>query len=258
MYDKSSLRRQDFWTALLLIAVDLLMLYKTSEIPFFQAGAAGMSSGDWYNSAALVPYCVFILILVLCIALLITAIRQGGAPRMQVFGAVWGWATSQAGARAEAAAVMMLAYIFCLVPRVDFTLSSGLVLLALIYGFHETRARATLISLIAVLVAAFYALVRHYPQSQWSAPHDDDWVTLATFVVLTVVMFVEVKITSGTLDRYLKIAPLLALIAPLLLIVAMAFGFRQNVPNRTGLVFQQIEYQYFVNLKPWLNGSKKD
>ena len=44
--------------------------------------------------------------------------------------------------------------------------------------------------------------------------------------------------------------PVIAVVAPLILILAMAYGFRQNVPNRGGLIFKQIEYQYFVNIKP--------
>ena len=42
----------------------------------------------------------------------------------------------------------------------------------------------------------------------------------------------------------------MAVLVPLMLVLAMAFGFRQNVPNRSGLLFSQIEYHYYVTLKP--------
>ncbi len=46
------------------------------------------------------------------------------------------------------------------------------------------------------------------------------------------------------------VIPAIAILAPLILVCAMAFGFRQNVPNRGGLIFKQIEYHYYVTLRP--------
>ncbi|MFC5585016.1 hypothetical protein ACFPOD_07835 [Nitratireductor kimnyeongensis] len=256
MQDKTRLRQQDFWTALVLIAVSLFFLYKTSEIPFFRANAAGVESGQWYNSAALVPYGIFAAILVLGFFLLVTALRQGGAPGVDQLSVAVNWMRTPSAARMGAVALILLAYIFSLVPRVDFIICSALVLLALTYGFHVRRPRATLIALVAVLIPAAYALVMHFPQSAWNAPHDDDWLTLACFAALSVFMFVETRLAGEKPDGFLRSAPLVALIVPAFLIVSMAFGFRQNVPNRTGLFFKQIEYQYYVNVRPWLAGKK--
>ena len=243
-------RQQDFWTALVVIATSIFFLYKTSEIPFFKADAAGVDAGQWYNSAALVPYGIFASILVLGLALMVTAIRQGGSPSRTQFEPVLRWLISSE--RMMAVAIIMLCYIFALIPRVDFILSSALVVLALIYGFHETRARATILAMLAVLVASAYAMVMHFPQSEWSMPHDDDWVTLIAFVLLVFIMFIEIRMSGERPDRYIRLAPAIALFVPFFLIAAMAFGFRQNVPNRTGLLFKQIEYHYYVSIKPWL------
>ena len=88
----------------------------------------------------------------------------------------------------------------------------------------------------------------HLPQSQWSKPHDDDWLTLAVWIVLSVIAW------RGPRDRVARAVPVIAITAPLVLVCAMAFGFRQNVPNRGGLIFSQIEYQYYVNIRPiWRN-----
>ncbi|WP_457939783.1 hypothetical protein [Mesorhizobium sp. 10J20-29] len=255
MSDKARLRRQDFWTSIALIAASIFFLAKTAQIPFFKADAAGVEAGKWYNSAALVPYGIFAGILVLAIALLVTAIRQGGLPQRGLPAAVAAWATSMAGTRMLAAAAIMLAYIFALVPRVDFVIASALVVCALIYGFHETRGRATAIALISVGIPSGYALIANFPQSAWSVPHDDDWVTLAFFILLSIVMMFEVRSANGRIGGYLRAAPAIAFLVPLLLVIAMAFGFRQNVPNRTGLIFKQIEYHYYVTLKPWLAGK---
>ena len=250
--DKTVLRRQDFWTALLLLAGSLFFLWKTTEIPFFKADAAGVEAGRWYNSAALVPYGIFTGIFALGAALLVIAIRQGGAPKTISIEPLLESIGSFAGRRMAAASLIMLAYIFCLVPRVDFTIASALVLAALIYGFHETRWRATAIAITAVLMPAGYSLLANFPQSRWNAPHDDDWLTLAAFIALSIVMQFEVKAATGGTERYIRLTPVIAFVVPLFLVVVMAFGFRQNIPNRTGLLFQQVEYHYFVTLKPWL------
>ncbi|MFG6604803.1 hypothetical protein, partial [Sulfitobacter sp. 1A09134] len=51
-------------------------------------------------------------------------------------------------------------------------------------------------------------------------------------------------------SRIARSTPWIALLTPLILVTAMAFGFRQNVPNRGGLLFSQIEYHYYVTLRP--------
>ena len=251
MDDRTTLRRQDFWTAIVLIAASLFLLWRTSTIPFFEAAAAGVE-GRWYNSAALVPYGIFSALLVLSVALLVTAVAQGGAPAAGLPAALRAWATSQAAGRMAAATAMMLLYIFGLVPRVDFVLCSALVLLAMLGGFHQMRARATLMALALVAVAALYAFVVNFPQSRWNGPHDDDWVTVLCFLGLAVAIPVEARLAGERPDGFLRWSPVLAVLVPLVLIMAMAFGFRQNVPNRGGLLFQQIEYHYFVTLRPWL------
>ena len=76
---------------------------------------------------------------------------------------------------------------------------------------------------------------------------------LICFLAVTLYMFVHSACTAA-LDRVVKSTPVIAVLCPLLLVLAMAFGFRQNVPNRTGLLFQQIEYHYYVTIKPYLAG----
>ena len=256
MTDKRILRRQDFWMAIVLILASTFFLVETADIPFFKADAAGVEAGRWYNSAALVPYAIFAAILALAVSLLVVAIRQGGAPDRSQARRVMDWNMSREGARTMAVAAIMLAYIFALVPRVDFTIASALTLLALIYGFHEMRPRPIVIALCAVLAPAIYALVVNFPHSRWNVPHDDDWLAFAFFVALSIAMFAEMRLSGRSTDRYLKLAPFIAVIVPLFLVIAMAFGFRQNVPNRTGLIFKQIEYHYYVTLKPFWVGNR--
>ena len=79
-------------------------------------------------------------------------------------------------------------------------------------------------------------------------PHDDDWLVMAAWVLLTLWMFAHDR------SRIARATPWVAVLTPLILVTAMAFGFRQNVPNRGGLLFSKIEYHYYVTLRPlWRN-----
>lgn len=240
--DLEMLRARDFWGALALISCAVFFLWRTSFIPFLGENRAGVSGAEWYNSAAIVPFGIWLAMLLLGLVLLRIAIKAGGAER--AFSAVGlGW-NRQEAIRIGSIAVIMGMFIFALVPRVDFILASGLVITALIYGFHAGRVGRMLQAAGAVTLPGIYALSMHFPQAEWNKPHDDDWVVLAAWMLLTVWMLAHDR------SRIARATPWIALLTPLILVTAMAFGFRQNVPNRGGLLFSQIEYHYYVTLRP--------
>ncbi|AML53645.1 hypothetical protein RC74_11910 [Falsihalocynthiibacter arcticus] len=240
--DISVLRARDFWAALVLIAISAFFLWRTSFIPLFGSNRAGVSGASWYNSAAIVPLGVFGALFILGLVLLITAIRAGGAKTALTAVGI-GWNRFEA-IRFSTIAIIIGFYIVGLVPRVDFILCSGLLITALIYGFHTGNPRRMITSAIAVFTPAAYALAVHLPQSEWAAPHDDDWLTLAVWIILSGLAWL------GPRDAVARAIPIIAIITPIILVCAMAFGFRQNVPNRSGLIFSQIQYQYYVNIRP--------
>jgi hypothetical protein len=244
--DIAVLRARDFWAALVLITASTFFLWRTSLIPLFGGNRAGVSGASWYNSAAIVPLGVFGAMFALAIILLIVAIRAGGAKTALSTVGI-GWNQFEA-IRFTTIGITIAFYIVGLVPRVDFILSSGLLITALIYGFHTGNPRRMITSACAVFVPATYALFMHLPQSEWAKPHDDDWLTLATWIALSAI---ALRVPRNSVARA---TPIIAIVAPTILVCAMAFGFRQNVPNRGGLVFSQIEYQYYVNIRPiWRN-----
>jgi hypothetical protein len=244
--EKAILRTRDFWGALALMAISLFFLWRTSFIPLFGENRAGVSGADWYNSAAIVPLGIWTAMFILSCVLLIVAIREGGGARaFQAAGIGWNRAEAL---RVATIAVILIFYIFGLVPRVDFIISSGLLITCLIFGYHGGQANRMLTAAMAMMLAGLYALIFNFPQSEWGKPHDDDWVTLTLWFGLTVW---ALRNGSGRLNRAI---PFIAAIVPLVLVCAMAFGFRQNVPNRGGLFFSQIEYHYYVTLRPmWRN-----
>ncbi len=253
MNEKTLLRARDFWTSIVLMVISLFFLLKTAEIPFWAAQSAGVDAGGWYNSAALVPYGIFIAIFVLALCLLVVSIQDGGAKHaLSLVGLGY---SNQEALRLGCISIILFFYIFGLVPRVDFILSSALMITALIWGFHRGQRFCMVVSACTVAVVSLYAMLAHFPRSQWAKPHDDDWLTLVAFIGLTFFMFVRGR-KNGELDRIAKITPIISILVPLILVLAMAFGFRQNVPNRTGLVFSKIEYHYYVSLRPLWQGKK--
>ncbi len=236
------MRTRDFWAAIVLITVSVFFLWKTLDIPLWGENRAGVSGSDWYNSAAIVPLFIFGGLLVLSFVLLAISIRSGGA--QNALSAVRiGWDKSEAY-RASTIGLILLAYVFGLVPRVDFILCSGLLITALTYGYYGGHARRALVACFAVIAAGLFAFIGFPAQMDWNA-HGDDWFTLILWIVLTLLV-----LAKATTERVLRYVPLVAILAPLILVCAMAFVFRQNVPARGGLIFKQIEYHYYVTLRP--------
>lgn len=251
MTDRAVMRRRDFWTSIFLIVVSAFFLYQTSLIPFFKADAAGVQ-GAWFNSAALVPFGIFSALFLLALVLLAVAVKDGG-----MAGALSARAMGFTKAEAErlfCVTLILCAYIFALVPRTDFIACSALLITALIWGFHSGNRFAMRLSTLAVVLPSAYALIVRFPRDQWTKPHDDDIVVIVAFLILTGLMFVLSR-RLGVMDRVVRITPVIAVLTPLLLVIAMAFGFRQNVPNRQGLIFSKIEYHYYVTLRPFWSGG---
>lgn len=240
--DIAVLRVRDFWGALVLMAMSVFFLWRTMDIPLFGGNRAGVSTAAWYNSAAIVPLGIFSILFLLSFVLLNISIKAGGAKRaLSAIGI--GWDRLEA-LRFTTIGVILFFYVAGLVPRVDFILCSGLLITALIFGFHKGHAPRMVLAAAAVATCGFYAMIAHLPQAQWGA-NDDDIVTLIVWAALSLWVM-----TRARGDKVLRIIPVIAVITPLLLVCTMAFGFRQNVPNRGGLIFSQIEYHYYVTLRP--------
>jgi hypothetical protein len=240
--DKDILRARDFWGAIVLFFLSVFFLWRTSFIPLFGQNRAGVSGADWYNSAALVPFGIFGALLILSLVLLSISIKAGGA-KTALSATGIGWSRAEA-LRFGTLATILFFYIVGLVPRVDFIISSGLLITALIHGYHGGRPDRMVLVTAFVAVPGTYALAGYLQRSEWNR-HGDDWLALAMWAVLTLWILIRHRN-----DRVARIIPVIAVTAPVILVLAMAFGFRQNVPNRGGLLFKQIEYQYFVNIKP--------
>lgn len=240
--ETDTLRTRDFWGALVLLLVSLFFFWRTFDIPLWGGNRAGVRGAEWYNSAAIVPLGIFSALIVLSIVLLVIAIKAGGA-KTALSSVGIGWDSDEA-VRFLSLAVILFFYVAGLVPRVDFVICSGLLITCLIFGFHGGQASRMILVASILALSGAYAMASNLAQSQW-AFHDDDVVALLSWLGLTLY-----ALSKARTDRVLKIIPVIAIATPLILVCAMAFGFRQNVPNRGGLLFSHIEYHYYVTLRP--------
>lgn len=243
--DKTTLRARDFWASIVLFITVLFFLWKTTHIPFTDQ----INAGGWYNSAALVPGVLLLALLGLSVVLFVISIREGGAHAARQLSGL-GLNKAELG-RVFTLATMMFFYIVALVPRVDFVIGSALVTLALIFGYHRASQTRMWLACAVVSVAGLYALILHFPQAQWNKPHDDDMAAIICWVLIVLCLMVCGYKAKARLATTVLLPVVLSLLIPLLLVCAMAFGFKQNVPNRGGLLFSKIEYHYYVTLKPW-------
>ena len=156
------LRARDFWGALVLMGLSLFFLWQTLDIPLWGDNRAGVSAAAWYNSAALVPLGIFSALFVLSVVLLVIAIQAGGAKRaLSLIGIGW---DADDSLRFATLGVILFFYIAGLVPRVDFVLSSGLLITALTFGYHKGRRSRMILSAASVALAVIFTLIVHLPR----------------------------------------------------------------------------------------------
>ena len=240
--DHAILRARDFWCSIILLLLSVFFLWQTSFIPLFGENRSGVSGIDWYSSAALVPLGIFGALVVLSLILMGISIKEGGAQAALTAVGI-GWDRAEA-VRFSTLAITLFFYIAGLVPRVDFIVCSGLLITALIYGYHQGHQKRMVLTATVMTVAGLYAMIQHLPRAEWNR-HDDDGVALVLWAALTAWILIRER---GS--KVARVIPVIAVLAPTILVLAMAFGFRQNVPNRGGMIFKQIEYHYFVTLRP--------
>ena len=129
------LRKHDFWTSLVLLALASGMAWEATGYPM--TDSYGGVRNVWYVSPALFPLLVAAGLFLLSLLLLINSVLSGGA-RAALAG--WGDKTGTTGTavlgRFAAISALLAAYVYALVPRVDFFIATVLFLQAFIALFH--------------------------------------------------------------------------------------------------------------------------
>ena len=241
------LRKADFWSSLVLIAVSAAMLLQTLTFPL-RGTYAGVRNA-WYVSPALFPLIIAGMLILLGLLLLARAVQSGGAAA-----ALHDLRNPAAARFARASAAFWIvggaigAYVYGFVPYVDFVAATALFLLCFTSGFHlaETRAASALLAaLIAggiVLFAA--ALAGLMPGPRTTAAYLLDGVIWAAFVLAAAFAFAA-TIRDGALRHRFRQCFGTSLITAFLLGVIFKYGLLVPLP-REGLTVALMDPAFYA------------
>ena len=186
------LRKADFWSSLVLIAVSVAMLLQTLTFPL-RGTYAGVRNA-WYVSPALFPLIVSAMLILLGLGLLARSVRAGGAAA-----ALDDLRHSAAKRFIRASAAFWIvggaigAYVYGFIPYVDFVAATALFLFCFTCGFHlaGTRAAPTLLAALIAggLVLLAGAVAGLMPGPRTTAAYVLDGAVWAAFVLAAVFVF---------------------------------------------------------------------
>ena len=136
--DKTELRKKDFITSIILIAFGIFMiLYTITEIPMKDSWGGVMNV--WFVSPGLFPVCIGILIIIMGIILCNKAIKDGGAKRFFQDLSHRERDSSGKTLRFFGILLVIFAYVYLYIPRIDYFLSTMLCLAVFISFFYLDR-----------------------------------------------------------------------------------------------------------------------
>jgi len=136
--DKVQLRKKDFITSIILIAFGIFMiLYTLTEIPMKDSWGGVMNV--WFVSPGLFPVCIGGLLIIMGLVLCQRAIKDGGAKKFlqDLFRREKG--SSGKTLRFLGILLVIVAYVYLYIPRIDYFLSTMLTLLVFISFFYLNR-----------------------------------------------------------------------------------------------------------------------
>jgi len=137
--DKTELRKKDFITSLILIAFGIFMiLYTLTVIPMKDSFGGVMNV--WFVSSGLFPLGIGIFIIILAIVLCNRAIKDGGAKKFFQDLSHREKDSSGKTLRFFGILLVIFAYVYLYIPRIDYFLSTMLCLVVFISLFYLDRS----------------------------------------------------------------------------------------------------------------------
>ncbi len=153
MKNKGGLRKADFWTSIVLFGLGAAMIAEATTFPM-QDSYGGVQN-VWYVSPALFPLLVAGALVVLSVVLFVNAIVTGGA-RQALAALGQGIGTiSERDFRLIAIVALIAAYVYGLIPRMDFLVATVLFLQAFVVAFYVDRPALAKIHVVAFCAVSF-------------------------------------------------------------------------------------------------------
>ena len=246
------LRKADFWSSLVLIAVSVAMLLQALTFPL-RGTYAGVRNA-WYVSPALFPLIVSGALVLLALGLLVRSVRAGGAAA--ALHDLWHPAAHRV-VRASAAFWIIGgaigAYVYGFIPYVDFVAATASFLLCFTVGFHLAGTRAAR-TLLAALIASGLVLLAGglaglMPGPRTGAAYVLDGVVWAAFALAAAFVFAATSRAAQLRRRFLHCF-WTSLLTALLLSVIFKYGLLVPLPREGATV--ALMDPIFYSLRPAL------
>jgi hypothetical protein len=153
MLPHKSLRRADVVASTVMIGVGVAIVYSGSQMPWSSTLTGG--APQWYLSPGLFPTVVGALLIIFSLRILVTAIKEGGTQGLWTSTRNWfrTLPRNRPIHRAIIITLLMSAYIFLGLGRINFLLASSIFLFVSIACFWWSEAGDKLLRYIAITLA---------------------------------------------------------------------------------------------------------
>jgi hypothetical protein len=214
-----SLRKADFWTSIVLFALGVAMFIGATTFPM--TDSYGGVQNVWYVSPALFPLIIATALVILSLVLFANAIVTVGVRDAVADIGRLSYRLSERDVRLVMVIALIGAYVYALVPRVDFFLATALFLQAFIGSFYPERSdmmkvHAAPFLAFSVLVGVL-ALVGPTREPETLFAGVIDAAALGLFVI---VAFVALRRLAGPTQpdrRRVRIGLVVSVVVPLIL-----------------------------------------
>lgn len=236
------LRKADFWTALLLIALATGMLVEALGYPL-EGSFAGVRN-VWYVSPALFPLLIAGMLILLSAYLLAVSIASGGArAALADLRPAPIFAAARGACDVWIVTALLFGYIVALVPRIDFPLATATTLFAFVAIYHSgvpRLARRALVGFLAIVGAVVvFTWLGPAIGPRSAAAFWRDAAVLAAFLVLVAACALAVAPTPEAKKRFRQGLGV-AILVPLLVSIVFKYGLIVPLPSE-GLVVEAME-----------------
>jgi hypothetical protein len=223
--DKRELRKKDFITSLILIAFGIWMLFYTlTEIPMKDSWGGVMNV--WFVSPGLFPVCIGLLIIIMGIVLCHRAIKDGGAKKFFEDLSRREKDSSGKTLRFLGILLVIVAYVYLYIPRIDYFLDTLFCLMVFISFFYLDRPdllkRLFTFYLVGCLFFLGLLLIGADKQLNKGFPYFMDTLVFVFFLAYLAYCRILIR-GDAALKRKLKMTLIMSMVPSLILIPSFKY-----------------------------------
>src|SRR4030043_2169594 len=236
--DKTELRKKDFMSSIILISFGIFMvLYSITVIPMKDSWGGVMNV--WFVSPGLFPVCLGLLIIIMGIVLCNRAIKDGGAKKFLEDLFHRKKDLSGKTLRLLGILLVIVAYVYLYIPRIDYFLSTLFCLVVFISFFYFGRPdllkRLFTFYLVGCLFFLGLFLMRADKQINENFLYFMDVLVFLFFLAYIVYCRILIR-GEGVLKKKLKITLIMSVIPSLVLIPSFKYFLLVPLPVEGGFI----------------------